>query len=131
MQQKIDTTKWAYRKIEAEQQALSATSAAPISAKPDFEALLEAEATDPVPAAVASFINTLGVDLTEEQQLQLQNMLKRPTSIQDEDAKRRKTEAPNNTSGGQPWSASSRDFSSKLGFDMSFTCLWDFFFFFT
>lgn len=95
LQTKIDATKRSYQelleemkaiqgKIEAEQQALTATSASYMtlvnSAKPDFAGLPEADAGDPVPAAVAGFINTLGVNLTEEQQDQLQSMLKRPTT---------------------------------------------------
>ena len=84
-------------RIEAEQQALTATSASYMtlvnSAKADLDVLPEAEAGDPVPAAVAGFINTLGVSLTEEQRNQLQSMLKRPPTSSDEEAKRRKTES--------------------------------------
>lgn len=108
LQQKIDSTKRSYQelleemkaiqgKIESEQQALTATSASYMtlvnSAKSDFAGLPEAEAGDPVPAAVAGFITTLSVNLTEEQQNQLQSKLKRPPMATDEEAKRRKTEA--------------------------------------
>lgn len=83
-------------KIETEQQTLSATSASYMSlvnsAKPDLGALPEAESGDPVPAAVAGFINTLGVNLTEEQRQQLQTMLKRPPNDLVEETKRRKTD---------------------------------------
>ena len=78
-------------KIEAEQQSLSATTSASYlalvnSAKPDLHSLPDVDQSDPVPAAVAGFITTLGVDLTEEQQQQLQNMLKRPTTNQEDDS---------------------------------------------
>ena len=107
LQQNIDSAKRAYQelleemkaiqsKIEAEQQALTATSASYMSlvnsAKPDLEVLPEADAGHPIPAAVAGFINTLGVNSTEEQHQQLQTMLKRPPTASDEEAKGRKTE---------------------------------------
>ena len=107
LQQKIDSTKRAYQdlleemkaiqgRIETEQQALTTTSASYMtlvsSAKTDLEVLPDAETGDPVPAAVAGFITTLGVSLTEEQQNQLQSMLKRPPTSTDEEAKRRKKE---------------------------------------
>ena len=115
LQQKIDHTKRSYQdlldemksiqgRIETEQQALTATSASYMtmvnSAKADLEVLPDAEAGDPVPAAVAGFINTLGVNLTEEQQNQLQSMLKRPPSSSDEEAKRRKKEVSESQSCG-------------------------------
>ena len=109
LQNKIDSTKKAYQelldemkgiqtRIETEQQTLTATSASYMflvnAAKPDLGELPETGGADPVPAAVAGFINTLGVSLTEEQQQQLQNMLKRPPAEPVDEAKRRKTEAP-------------------------------------
>ena len=91
-------------RIEAEQQALTATSASYMtlvnSAEADLEVLPDADAGDPLPAAVAGFINTLGVNLTEEQQNQLQSMLKRPPSSSDEEAKRRKKEVSESQSCG-------------------------------
>ena len=108
LQQKIDHTKRSFQdlleemkaiqgRIEAEQKALTATSASYMSmvnsAKADLEVLPDSDVGDPVPAAVAGFINTLGVNLTEEQQKQLQSMLKRPPISSEEEAKRRKTEA--------------------------------------
>ena len=80
-------------RIESEQRSLQDTSTSYMnlvnSAKPDFAGLPEAVGGDPVPAAVAGFINTLGVSLTEDRQLQLQNMQKRPPADSDEEAKRR------------------------------------------
>ena len=59
-----------------------------VSKQPDPVQLSEdAEMKDPVPEAVAGFISTLGVSLTQEQHDQLKNMLN-----SEEDAKRRKTE---------------------------------------
>ena len=48
-----------------------------------------------MPEAVAGFINTLGVSLTQEQKEQLHVTLKRPSIAEDsldDDSKRRKTE---------------------------------------
>ena len=70
------------------------------AAKPDLADLPETGGADPVPDAVAGFINTLGVSLTEEQQQQLQLMLKRPQTEATDEAKRRKTEAPGDMSCG-------------------------------
>ena len=44
-----------------------------------------------MPEAVAGFISTLGVSLTQEQHEQLKTMLKRPQQSNEEDTKRRKT----------------------------------------
>ena len=81
LQGRIDSTKKAYQdlldemkgiqtRIEAEQQTLTATSASYMSlvnaAKPDLGDLPETGGADPVPDAVAGFINTLGVSLTEK-----------------------------------------------------------------
>ena len=64
-----------------------------VSKQPDPVQLSEdAEMKDPVPEAVAGFISTLGVSLTQEQHDQLKTMLKRPTTNSEEDAKRRKAE---------------------------------------
>ena len=115
LQGKIDFTKKAYQdlldemkgiqtRIEAEQQTLTATSASYMSlvnaAKPDLGDLPETGGADPVPDAVAGFINTLGVSLTEEQQQQLQTMLKRPPAEPIDEAKRCKKEAPGDMSCG-------------------------------
>ena len=51
--------------------------------------------SDPVPDAVAGFITNLGVNLTPEQQSQLQVMLKRPQTESTDEAKRRKTDTEN------------------------------------
>ena len=114
LQQRIDSTKKAYQdlldemkaiqgRIESEQRSLQDTSTSYMnlvnSAKPDLAGLPEAGGADPVPAAVAGFINTLGVSLTEDQQLQLQNMLKRPPAETDEEAKRRRTEGTDQSCG--------------------------------
>ena len=105
LQSKIDATKKAFQdllnemkliqtKIEQEQTELNNTSTAYmtlVSKQPDPVLLVEdAEMKDPVPEAVAGFISTLGVSLTQEQQDQLKSMLKRPTAPTDDDAKRRK-----------------------------------------
>ena len=59
-----------------------------VSKQPDPVHLVEdAEMKDPVPEAVAGFISTLGVSLTQEQQDQLKSM---PTVTNEDDAKRRK-----------------------------------------
>ena len=63
----------------------------------------DANMSDPVPDAVAGFITTLGVSLTQEQKEQLNVMLKRPSvdaEAIDEEAKRRKTELGNAASCG-------------------------------
>ena len=88
---KIDATKKAFQdlldkmkliqpKIEQEQSELNTTSAAYltlVSKQPDPVQLSEdADMKDPVPEAVAGFISTLGVSLTQEQQDQLKTMLK-------------------------------------------------------
>ena len=105
LQSKIDATKKAFQdllnemkliqtKIEQEQAELNNTSTAYmtlVSKQPDPVHLVEdAEMKDPVPEAVAGFISTLGVSLTQEQQGQLRSMLKRPTAHNEDDAKRRK-----------------------------------------
>ena len=110
LQGKIDATKRAYQelldemkaiqtKIEQEQTALNKTSASymalvnsEVTATP-----LQSDATmsDPVPEAVAGFITNLGVNLTPEQQSQLQVMLKRPQTEITDEAKRRKTDTEN------------------------------------
>ena len=105
LQSKIDATKKAFQdllnemkliqtKIEQEQAELNNTSTAYmtlVTKQPDPVHLVEdAEMKDPVPEAVAAFISTLGVSLTQEQQDQLKSMLKRPTSNNEDDAKRRK-----------------------------------------
>ena len=102
LQSKIDATKKAFQdllnemkliqtKIEQEQAELNNTSAAYmtlVSKQPDPVHLVEdAEMKDPVPEAVAGFISTLGVSLTQEQQDQLKSM---PTVTNEDDAKRRK-----------------------------------------
>eukprot|EP00913_Durusdinium_trenchii_P017809 g16734.t1 len=89
LQSKIDATKKAFQdllnemkliqtKIEQEQAELNNTSAAYmtlVSKQPDPVHLVEdAEMKDPVPEAVAGFISTLGVSLTQEQQDQLKSM---------------------------------------------------------
>ena len=49
---------------------------------------------DTVPDAVAGFITTLGVNLTDDQKAQLNTMLKRPQNDQlEEESKRRRTAA--------------------------------------
>lgn len=84
-------------KIEQEQTELNSTSAymSLVSKQPDpvqpVQLSDEIDRKDPVPEAVAGFISTLGVNLTQEQHDQLKTMLKRPPSSTEEDAKRRKT----------------------------------------
>ena len=112
LQQKIDSTKKHYQdlleemkqlqqKLEQEQASLNATSAAYMTKvkeeHPPGSYVLDVEMKDTVPEAVAGFITTLGVSLTPEQKEQLQQMLKRPQSGvegTDEEAKRRRTGAP-------------------------------------
>ena len=106
LQTKIDATKKAFQdlldemkaiqsKIEQEQAELNATSTAYmslVSKQPDPVQLSEdADMKDPVPEAVAGFISTLGVNLTQAQHDQLKTMLKRPPATNEEDSKRRKT----------------------------------------
>ena len=106
LQSKIDATKKAFQdlleemksiqtKIEQEQAELNSTSSAYmtlVSKQLDPVQLSEdADMKDPVPEAVAGFISTLGVSLTQEQHDQLKTMLKRPPSSTDEETKRRKT----------------------------------------
>lgn len=104
LQQKIDSTKRAYQELlghpnperdgatgdDCHKRIVCSWGTPPN--RTWSEVLPDADAADPVPAAVAGFISTLGVTLTEEQQLQLQTMLNRPLTAQDEEAKRRKTE---------------------------------------
>lgn len=106
LQQKLDNAKKTYGdmleemktiqgKLEAEQGALHTTSAAYMAlvntSKPATE-LHEGESMeDTVPNAVAGFITTLGVSLTEDQKAQLTTMLKRPPApITEDENKRRK-----------------------------------------
>ena len=106
LQTKIDATKKAFQdlleemktiqsKIEQEQAELNTTSTAYmslVSKQPDPVQLSEdADMKDPVPEAVAGFISTLGVNLTQAQHDQLKTMLKRPPATNEEDPKRRKT----------------------------------------
>ena len=115
LQGRIDSTKKTYQdlldemksiqtRIETEQHTLTATSASYMSLvnadKPDLGDLPETGGADPVPDAVAGFINTLGVSLTAEQQQLLQLMLKRPQTEATDEAKRRKTEASGDMSCG-------------------------------
>ena len=51
-----------------------------------------AEAELPIPMAVETFVNSLGVTLTEDQRSQLQGLLKRPGQDAEDPSKRRKTE---------------------------------------
>ena len=107
LEQKLDNAKKTYgdmleemksiqTKLEAEQGALHSTSAAYMAlvntCKPAAE-LHEGETMeDTVPNAVAGFITTLGVSLTEDQKAQLTKMLKRPPApVLEEESKRRKT----------------------------------------
>ena len=116
LQQKIDNTKKHYQelldemktlqsKLEQEQASLNTISTAYLSSTQAGKPLqpLETEMEDSVPAAVAGFITTLGVSLTQEQKEQLHVMLKRPSvdaEVTDEEAKRRKTEMGNTASCG-------------------------------
>ena len=116
LQNKLDTAKKTYgdmleemkniqSKLEAEQGALNATSTAymaMVNTNKPAEGLRDGVTMeDSVPAAVAGFINTLGVDLTEDQKAQLSSMLKRPTGENsDEENKRRRTAAGEPTLGG-------------------------------
>ena len=119
LQQKIDNTKKHYQelldemkslqsKLEQEQASLNTISTAYLTKVSSSQAEmplqpLETGMDDSVPAAVAGFINTLGVSLTQEQKDQLHVMLKRPSvaaEVTDEEAKRRKTELGNTASCG-------------------------------
>ena len=53
-----------------------------------------AEAELPIPMGVETFVSSLGIDLTDDQRSQLHGLLKRPSIDEDEQSKRRKTEAP-------------------------------------
>ena len=118
-QQKIDNTKKHYQelldemktlqgRLEQEQASLNTISTAYLTKVSAIQAEkplqpLETEMADSVPAAVAGFITTLGVSLTQEQKEQLNVMLKRPSvdaEVIDEEAKRRKTELGNTASCG-------------------------------
>ena len=105
LQTKIDATKKAFQdlleemksiqsKIAQEQAELNTTSTAYmslVSKQPDPVQLSEdADMKDPVPEAVAGFISTLGVNLTQAQHDQLKTMLERPPATNEEDPKRRK-----------------------------------------
>ena len=95
-------------KLEQEQASLNTISTAYLTKVSSTQAdkplqPLETEMEDSVPAAVAGFITTLGVSLTQEQKEQLHVMLKRPSveaEVTDEEAKRRKTEMGNSASCG-------------------------------
>ena len=95
-------------KLEQEQASLNTISTAYLTKVSSTQAdkplqPLETEMEDSVPAAVAGFITTLGVSLTQKQKEQLHVMLKRPSveaEVTDEEAKRRKTEMGNSASCG-------------------------------
>ena len=108
LQQKLDQAKKTYgdmleemkgiqTKLEAEQGAVNTTSSAYMAlvntTKP-VEGLQSEMVDDTVPEAVAGFITTLGVNLTNDQKAQLNTMLKRPQSdLSEEETKRRRTAA--------------------------------------
>ena len=108
LQNKLDTAKKTYgdmleemkamqSKLEAEQNALTSTSAAYMAivntSLPSADLQGDSAMENSVPDAVAGFITTLGVSLTADQKAQLSQMLKRPPSESgDEESKRRKTD---------------------------------------
>ena len=55
----------------------------------------------PIPMAVETFVTSLGIDLPEEQKIQLHGLLKRPKADEEEINKRRKTDAQAAPPGGQ------------------------------
>lgn len=95
-------------RLEQEQSTLTNVSTAyltKVSSSQGTGALqpLDTEMPDSMPEAVAGFISTLGVNLSQEQKDQLSVMLKRPpadAAAMDEEAKRRKTELMSNGSCG-------------------------------
>ena len=114
LQQKIDNTKKHYQelldemkslqsRLEQEQTSLNTISTAYLTKVSSMQGEkplqpLDTEMKDSVPEAVAGFIHTLGVSLTQEQKEQLQVMLKRPSADDeslDEESKRRKKETGN------------------------------------
>lgn len=87
-------------KLEAEQGALNSTSAAYMAlvntSKPSEDLQEDSMMDDSVPEAVAGFITTLGVSLTDDHKAQLNSTLKRPQSETPEvESKRRKTAVGN------------------------------------
>ena len=117
LQQKLDQAKKTYgdmleemkgiqTKLEAEQGALNTTSSAYMAlantSKP-VEGLQPEAMDDTVPEAVAGFITTLGVNLTDDQKAQLNTMLKRPQSdLSEEETQRRRTAAMEVQTCGEP-----------------------------
>lgn len=92
----LEEMKNIHSKLEAEQGALNATSTAYMALvnanKPAEDLQDDAAMEDTVPEAVAGFITTRGVNLTEDQKAQLNSMLKRPTAdSSEEENKRRRT----------------------------------------
>ena len=77
----LDEMKGIQTKLEAEQGALNSTSSAYmalVNTNKPVEGLQAGMVDDTVPEAVAGFITTLGVNLTDDQKAQLNTMLKRP-----------------------------------------------------